>query len=136
MMSIPDEQLYPGERLGLPETGPSSVAPWGRRSGAFLLDVVISAALTVPFTLPNAPKNWALVTFAVLYIGTSAFLGRTPGMMATHLRLASDRPGRRLGLIRAVVRTVLLMVLIPAIISNSDRRGLHDRCSGTTVVTD
>lgn len=136
MVTIQDEPRYPGESLGLPETGPSSVAPWGRRSGAFLLDVVISGALTVPFTLPNAPKNWTLITFVVLYAGTTALIGRTPGMMLTHLRLASDRPGCRLGLIRALVRTVLLMVLIPAIIVNSDRRGLHDRCIGTTVVTD
>lgn len=135
-MTLPEEDLYPGERLGLPESGPASVAPWGRRIGAFLIDAVIAAALTWPFTLPNAPKSWTSLTFAVIYVGSTALLARTPGMMLTHLRLASNRPGRRLGLVRAIVRTALLALFIPAIIINSDRRGLHDRASGTTVVTD
>ena len=35
---------------------------------------------------------------------------------------------------RAVVRTVLLMLLVPAVIFDKDGRGLHDRYSDTAVV--
>jgi uncharacterized RDD family membrane protein YckC len=34
----------------------------------------------------------------------------------------------------AALRTALLMLLIPALISDRDGRGLHDRAAGTVVV--
>ena len=36
--------------------------------------------------------------------------------------------------IRAVLRTALLLLLIPALIWDRDGRGLHDRAAGTAVV--
>ena len=37
---------YPGERLGLPQQGPGSIARFGRRVGAILADWLISLGLT------------------------------------------------------------------------------------------
>jgi uncharacterized RDD family membrane protein YckC len=34
----------------------------------------------------------------------------------------------------AIVRTVLLMLLVPALIWDKDRRGLHDRIAQTVVI--
>jgi uncharacterized RDD family membrane protein YckC len=34
----------------------------------------------------------------------------------------------------AIVRTVLLMLLVPALIWDRDRRGLHDRIAQTVVI--
>jgi hypothetical protein len=50
--------------------------------------------------------------------------------------LAHPRPGARLALWRAVVRTGLLVLLVPALIVDADGRGLHDRLTGTAVVRD
>src|SRR3712207_9567157 len=36
------EQLYAGQRLGLPEDGPGSVASWGRRIVALFIDWIAS----------------------------------------------------------------------------------------------
>lgn len=127
---------YPGQKLGLPEEGPTSVATYGRRVAAFVIDALIAAAVTWIFTVPEPPKNWSLLTFFVMYTLSSAFLGRTPGMAAMRIRLAADREGKALGLWRAAVRTVLTMVVVPAVISDGDRRGLHDKAVGTTVVSD
>jgi uncharacterized RDD family membrane protein YckC len=50
------------------------------------------------------------------------------------LRLAHPREGQRLAVWRAVVRTALLMLLIPALVVDADGRGLHDRLTDTAVV--
>lgn len=127
---------YPGQKIGLPQEGPSSIASYGRRVAAFVIDALISAAITWIFTVPNLPQNWSLLTFFVIYTLSSAFLGRTPGMAIMRIRLATDREGKQLGLWRAAVRTVLTMIVIPAVISDLDRRGLHDKAVGTTVISD
>jgi len=62
--------------------------------------------------------------------------GQTPGMRLLGLRLAHPRPGARLAPWRAVVRTALLGLLVPALLVDSDGRGLHDRLTGTAVVHD
>jgi hypothetical protein len=38
------------------------------------------------------------------------------------------------GLPRALLRTVLLFFLVPAVITDTDRRGLHDRATGVIVL--
>jgi hypothetical protein len=52
------------------------------------------------------------------------------------LRLAHPRPAARLALWRAVVRTGLLFLLVPALVVDADGRGLHDRLTDTAVVRD
>nr|MDQ3826417.1 RDD family protein [Actinomycetota bacterium] len=42
--------------------------------------------------------------------------------------------GRRAGFAAAVIRTVLLCLLIPPVVYNTDGRGLHDRAAGTIVL--
>ena len=127
---------YPGQRLGLPAEGPASVATYGRRAAAFVIDAVLAGAITWIFTVPDFPKNWSLLTFFVMYTLSLAFVGRTPGMASMKIRLASERAGKPIGLWRGAVRTVLTMVVIPALISDADGRGLHDKAVGTTVVND
>lgn len=130
------QATYPGSELGLPESGPGSLATIGRRVGAVVLDCLIAAALTWPFTAPELPRNWSLVGFFVLYVATTWWFGRTPGMMLTGLRLGVEGKGQSLGLLKAVVRTVLLMLLLPAVLMDGNRRGFHDKAAGTVVVTD
>lgn len=128
------EVEYPGADLGLPRTGAASVATIGSRLGALLLDCLLAGALTWVFTAPQLPQNWSLVTLFVLYTISTAFFGRTPGMTFVGIGLASKIEGQRLGLPKAAVRTVLLMLLVPAVLLDQDRRGLHDKAAGTIVV--
>lgn len=128
------EVEYPGADLGLPRSGLASVATIGSRVGALLIDCLLAGALTWVFTAPELPRNWSLVTLLVVYTLSTAFLGRTPGMMFVGIGLASEVEGQRLGLAKALVRTVLLLLLIPAVILDQNRRGLHDKAAGTIVV--
>ena len=45
---------YPGERLGLPESGRGSVTTWGRRIGALVIDWFV--VLGVSLALVGAPE--------------------------------------------------------------------------------
>jgi uncharacterized RDD family membrane protein YckC len=120
----------------LPADGPGSLAAFGTRVGAFCVDALGSALIAGLFTAPALPGNWALATFAAVTVVTLVAFGQTPGMRLLGLRLAHPRPGQRLAPWRAVVRTALLCLLVPALLVDSDGRGLHDRLTDTAVVRD
>jgi uncharacterized RDD family membrane protein YckC len=42
--------------------------------------------------------------------------------------------GRPVGLGWALVRTILLLIVVPALITDRDLRGLHDRAANTIVI--
>jgi uncharacterized RDD family membrane protein YckC len=118
----------------LPEEGSGSLAPTGIRLVAFLIDLALSALVASLFSYPHLPRNLSLVVFGCEYVVFSALLQATPGMAVMRLRLTRlDRRGP-LGLFQAVVRTILLMLLVPAIFMDRDGRGYHDRASSTAVV--
>ena len=50
------------------------------------------------------------------------------------LRVASLTDGRPPGPLPTIGRTLLLMLLVPALVVDRDNRGLHDRLTGTVVV--
>lgn len=125
------QQQWHGQRLGLPEDGPGSIATVGRRLVALLIDWLpcsIAAQL-----LTRNPALSTLVLFAVLSVVTLSVFGRTPGHAALGLRV-SRVSGARPGFGRAVIRTVLLCVVIPAVVWDADGRGLHDKAVDSLVV--
>lgn len=122
---------YRGQQLGLPETGPGSIARPGRRFAALFLDWAL--CMLIAYGLLSGGKaqsasNWALVVFAVLSVLTVGTVGFTPGKRLLGLRVVAEGGGR-ISLPRVVLRTVLLVVVIPAVVWDRDGRGLHDRLS-------
>jgi uncharacterized RDD family membrane protein YckC len=130
----PSQERVRGASLGLPAEGPGSLAGFGTRVVAFLVDAIASSFVAGIFTAPSLPGNWSLLSFGVIYVGTLLAFGQTPGMRLCGLRLAHPRPGERLALWRALARTALLYLLVPALIVDADGRGLHDRLTDTAVV--
>ncbi len=127
---------YRGEQLGLPEDGPGSIARPGRRLGALLVDwalcVLIAYGLITDGYTP-ATSNWALLVFFALGVLTVGTLGFTPGKRLFRLRVVGVDTGRVQPL-RALARTVLLCLAIPALVWDRDGRGLHDRLAKTVEV--
>jgi uncharacterized RDD family membrane protein YckC len=72
------------------------------------------------------------VVFAVQDCLLTALTGFTLGKRLLGLRVVR-LDGRPVGL-RAVPRTVLLMLVIPALMMDRDLRGLQDKAAGTIVV--
>ncbi|MFJ3721640.1 RDD family protein [Streptomyces sp. NPDC090045] len=120
---------YPGQRLGLPQQGPGSVARFGRRLGAVAIDwigcQVIAYGLITGGNL-GAAGSWTLWLFLTLSVLTIGTVGFTPGKRILGLRVISENGGR-LGIVRVLLRTALLALFIPALIWDRDGRGLHDR---------
>ncbi|MFD9910990.1 RDD family protein [Streptomyces sp. NPDC059063] len=127
---------YRGERLGLPEEGPGSVARPGRRIGAIAVDwglcMVIAYGLFARGN-PQAMGNWALGVLLVMSVLTVGTVGFTPGKRLLGLRVVAE-DGGRLGFGRVVIRSLLLCLGIPALIWDRDGRGLHDRLSRSVQV--
>jgi uncharacterized RDD family membrane protein YckC len=130
----PSQGRVRGASLGLPESGPGSLASFSTRVVAFFVDAIGAALVAALFTAPDLPGNWSLLPFALIYVVSLVAFGQTPGMRVMGLRLAHPRPGERLAPWRAVVRTALLMLLLPALVVDADGRGLHDRLTDTAVV--
>ncbi|WP_028932784.1 RDD family protein [Pseudonocardia spinosispora] len=127
-------QDYPGQRLELPEEGPDSVAGFGRRTLGFVVDILLSGGLAALFTLPEPPGNWSLLVWALLTVVPTAAFGVTPGMALLGMRVARLGDATFVGVPRALLRTALLFFVLPALITNADGRGLHDRATATVVI--
>ncbi|MEV7680955.1 RDD family protein [Streptomyces sp. NPDC088341] len=120
-----------GERLGLPEHGPGSVAPVGRRFGAIFVDWALCMLIAYGLLAGRdwqAAGNWALGVLLVLSVLTVGTVGFTPGKRIFGLRVVAE-DGGRLGLGRVLIRSVLLCLAVPALVWDRDGRGLHDRLS-------
>lgn len=127
---------YRGEQLGLPESGPGSIARPGRRLGALAVDwglclLIAYGLLTDGYN--QATGNWALLIFFVMSVLTVGTIGFTPGKRLFGLRVLTLDTGTVQPL-RALLRTALLCVAIPALIWDRDGRGLHDRLARTVEV--
>ena len=114
--------------------GASQPAPLLRRFGALLLDwllcVLVSRTFAEPVMQPWAPVLVLIAEYG-FFIG---LFGRTPGMAITRIRCVSVHDGRAIGIPRALLRGVLLALVVPALIMDGERRGLHDRAAGSIVV--
>lgn len=127
----PPGQRWPGERLGLPESGPRSIARAGRRIGALCVDWGLSILVSAGFFHYDAVAT--LVIFAATQIVFLIFVSGSVGHVIFRMRLVPI-VGGWIGAWRPIVRTLLLCVLIPALIWDRDQRGLHDKAAGTVLV--
>ncbi len=125
------DQRWPGERLGLPEHGPRSVARPGRRIGAIFVDWGLSLLVSAAFF--HYDSIVTLVIFALTQIVFLIFVSGSVGHVVFRMRVV-PLAGGWIGAWRPIVRTLLLCFLIPALIWDRDQRGLHDKAAGTILV--
>lgn len=105
---------------------------------AFLIDwfasVLVALAAFPQFRYgTNESMLLTVVVFALEVIVLTWLTGASFGQRILGLRvMAID--GGRLPLWRVVVRTLLLLLVIPAVVYDDQGRGLHDRVAGSVVV--
>ncbi|MEO6826114.1 MAG: RDD family protein [Microbacteriaceae bacterium] len=122
---------WPGERLGLPASGRGSVGRIGRRIAALSIDWAMTLLLCNVF-LTLDPWFTAGV-FALLQIIFIPTLGGSIGHRLVGMRVVPIRGGY-VGWWRPIVRSVLLALVIPALVWDSDQRGFHDSVAGTVLI--
>lgn len=133
---------YPGQRLGLPRTGPGSLVGFGRRLLGLALDWLVAyglagLGLALGVVTPTLLSTAVLVIWLLLGVVAVRLFGFTPGQFAGGLRVATVGPashGSGVGVGRAAARGLLVALVIPALFTDGDGRGLQDRATGTAVV--
>jgi uncharacterized RDD family membrane protein YckC len=135
----PAGPLYAGQRLGLPETGRGSVATWSRRILALVVDWFASLLVATVVVGPEvmSSRGWEawvpMLVFLVEGTVLTALVAGSFGQLV--MRVAVVRLDRRpVNLLVALLRTLLICVVVPPLIYNRDRRGLHDLVAGTVTL--
>lgn len=128
---------YPGETLGLPKTGPGSLASMGRRLAALMIDWLIgyglaALGLAIGILSEQMLSTAVLVIWYLLGVMALRLFGFTPGQLALGLRVVALDD--RLGLGRVALRGLLVALVIPALFTDWDGRGIQDRVTNTAVV--
>jgi RDD family len=128
---VAGDESYPGARFGLPEHGSRSVAGMGRRLAALFIDWILCMVIGLAFFHARGWVTLAVFT-AEVYVLT-ALTGFTVGKRLLGIRVAR-LDGQPVGFLWALVRTALLLTVLPPLISDRDLRGLHDRAANTIVI--
>ncbi|MBF6213064.1 RDD family protein [Nocardia puris] len=124
---------YPGELLGLPKEGPGSLAGMGRRIAAMFVDWMIAVGISA-LIVRGINANLPLGIWFVTGIAAVTLFGFTPGQYFLRLRVVRIEGPIPVGFVRALARQVLLVFVIPALFTDADGRGMHDRATGTALV--
>ncbi|MGB6040848.1 MAG: RDD family protein [Gordonia sp. (in: high G+C Gram-positive bacteria)] len=156
------ENAYRGEDLGLPETGPGSLAGGWKRVLGLLLDWIIAGGLAViifgikpaqgaasslEMTMRSASTPQFLILIAIGVLAVTIF-GFTPGQFLAGTRTvrvdfgrergaaeaSGEEPRAAVGIVRALGRMAIMLFVVPALINDYNGRAMHDRATGTAIV--
>ena len=133
----PDD--WRGKQLGLPAEGPGSVGTFNDRLGGVLVDIVLATVLGVLVNLASvdpgfvAKQGAGLGALLALYVVLLPWTGQTPGMRVAGIAV-QRLGGGRLNPLGALVRGVLVLLTIPALFTDRQGRGLHDKLVNSVVV--
>ena len=125
---------YSGAELGLPREGAGSLPGMFRRIVAMMVDWFIAVGISALIAqgMPTASVN--LILWFVIGVAAVTLFGFTPGQYFLRIRVIRVDADAPVGFLRALGRQVLLVFVIPALFTDADGRGMHDRATGTAVV--
>jgi uncharacterized RDD family membrane protein YckC len=128
---------HPGERLKRPETGPGSIARFGRRLAALGIDWLSALLLARAMQdLMQVELGIDLLTLAMFFAHTFIFIslfGWSFGHRITGMQVQGLN-GARIGILKSAIRQFLVCLVIPAVIYDRDQRGLHDKLISAVLV--
>ena len=130
VMSAGDKSQYPGERLGLPESG--RVGGRGRPPAGRPDDRLADVQAIALAVFHN--QFLTIVVFAVEIYAADRADRLHGGQAAAGPAGGADWTARPVGLIWSLVRTLLFLAVVPPLVFDSDLRGLHDKAANTVVI--
>ena len=160
MNVLPDDAPRPREPGDFPPSGPNSLASFGQRAAARLIDWAIIGipAMLIVFAFATVKNNqaqfpsWSAVPFVVMMIAYEVALvtwtGQTLGKMLLGVRVARLVNGTQPDATQATMRALvpISVVVLPLYLAicypfvyltalyTPMRRGIHDSAAGTVVV--
>lgn len=133
------EETYPGQSIGLPSSGPGSLASWGSRIAALVVDWAACMALAVAMfgTRVMTGTGWpTFMILAVFFVESTVLtitLGGSFGQLLARVGIIW-LDGQRLAWWQALVRCALKCLVLPAVVIGAERRSITDLLLGTVVV--
>ena len=106
------------------------MASMGRRLAALVIDWLL--CMVIAYWLTHS-QFWTIAVFAVEDYVLTALTGCTVGKRLLGIRVVRT-DGGMVGLRWALVRTAILLTVVPPLLTDRDLRGLHDRASDTMVI--
>lgn len=121
----------------MPAAGPGSMAPLWRRALGLLVDWVLvqlfaAVAFGAELGAGGAQSFVPLGILAVLNVLSVTAFAATPGQALLGLQVLQLRPGSFP--LQVLIRTALLCLFVPAVLSDRHGRGFHDAAAGTVIV--
>lgn len=133
------DQDYPGRSLGLPAEGRGALASWGQRITALVVDwavaMLVAALITWGAVLSSTgPEKFA--TLIVFFIEKALLTGLTGSSLGQRVvGIGVTRvDGHPVSFWAAIVRTLMICLVLPAVVIGPDRRSLNDMMLRTVVV--
>jgi uncharacterized RDD family membrane protein YckC len=102
-----------------------------RRVLALLIDWLLS--MLVAYWLTHS-QFWTIAVFAIEVYVLTATTGFTVGKRLVGIRAIRTSGSGPIGFWWALVRTAILLTVVPPLLTDRDLRGLHDRASDTIVI--
>jgi uncharacterized RDD family membrane protein YckC len=110
----------------------------GKRILALIIDW--ASAILVVQVIPNAPEYGTqrnslltLIIFALEVILFTWLMGASFGQRIVGLRVKDFVKDSNPSLLQSIFRTLLIVLIIPPLLADSDGRGLHDRLAKTKI---
>jgi uncharacterized RDD family membrane protein YckC len=110
----------------------------GKRILALIIDW--ASAILVVQVIPNAPEYGTqrnslltLIIFALEVILFTWLMGASFGQRIVGLRVKDFINDSNPSLLQSIFRTLLIVLIIPPLLADSDGRGLHDRLVKTKI---
>ncbi len=122
--SLGDSDYYPG----MTSANRGEIAGMGRRFAALTLDWLMSWAVgSLAFDQAEGRPIWVAAVFFFEIVLFTTLTGSSAGQRILNLSVGSCPDGQALGFGKILLRTALILLVIPAVVFDSDGRGLHDR---------
>jgi uncharacterized RDD family membrane protein YckC len=110
----------------------------GKRILALIIDW--ASAILVVQVIPNAPEYGTqrnslltLIIFALEVMLFTWLMGASFGQRIVGLRVKDFVKDSNPSLLQSIFRTLLIVLIIPPLLADSDGRGLHDRLAKTKI---
>jgi hypothetical protein len=128
---------YAGQQLGMPASGSGSMAPLWRRALGLLVDWILAQLIsTYGFSADmgagGAQSFVPLAVLAAINVLSITAFAATPGQALLGMQVLQVRAGSFP--LQVLVRTALLCLFVPAILTDRHGRGFHDAAAGTVIV--
>ena len=112
---------------------------FGRRFVALAIDwfiAMLSSAAVAGATVPPEGLRESVIVSLLFVVEVGLLVGLLGFSIGKRIvRIKVEGPdGRPIGALRALLRTFLLALVLPALVMNDERRGLHDIAAGSREV--